>query len=166
MPRTSGGAGGGGGGGGGGGLLAVVSYAPSGGDNKTVASGTLTDLDTTNLTIPFTTAESGLGSTQVLVRLTGVYQTGGSGANYWGLHDHTSHAVVGHLYYLVNDAPAGDGWWTPSVPILVTGLTANTAYQFDWCADSGSGAMVLIKGITAIAGSPQGGPAVMEVLAA
>jgi hypothetical protein len=108
----------------------------------------------------------GQGSTKVLVRLSCTYQPGGGGSNYFGVADHTSGDVYGHLWNGIYDAIATDGWLPVVIPILITGLTPVTAYQVDWVGYSLSGGMVLVKGFTAVTGSPIGGPAVMEVLAA
>lgn len=145
-------------------LLTCIQYAPSTVTAYSSTSTTPVAVDSTNLTVSFTAPSSG----KVLVRLGGVYRwTAGSGA-YWGLVDHGTTTLRGSL--------TQPGWNVPnvllnySVPFLITGLTAGTAYQFDWawCVTSAASSQMWVQGsITTTSGgaNPQG-PAVMEVWSA
>jgi hypothetical protein len=158
--------------GGGGGLLACVQYAPA----VFQSYATFTDIpavvDSTDLTIAFTAPASG----KVLIRLTAVAQvldsTGQTG--YWCLMDHTTGAQVG-TSVLVETVTSGttaaaDVAWPFSIPILVTGLTPGSAYQYDWGFFEGShgpgGFHMYVQGGTGVLPTSYAGPAMMEVWAA
>jgi hypothetical protein len=160
MGRTSGGSGGGGGAG----LLGFKQYAPATIDQVTLNSSALTALDTTNLTVGFTTTATGGGSTSVIVTLSASCQPGTSTSSIFGLLDHTSHSqrgdsiTVGYEY-------GPEAWFYCTSVITITGLTANTAYQVDWAGYDSSGiGTVWIQGFTG-ASAPKAAPAVMQIYA-
>jgi hypothetical protein len=148
------------GGGGGGGLLGQAQYAPAVTAVKGVSSASLVAIDPTNLTVSFTTAKSGPGSTSVVCRASFVADTGSN--MILGFTDHTSLAARGEQSVL---STGSIGAVPVEIAILVTGLTANTAYQFDLAAAGPtSGAInVLIAGVGEL--NNKGGVVTLEVLA-
>lgn len=150
-----------------GGLLAVVSYAPAAQTPLNFGQAALAALDTTHLTIGFTTTKSGKGSTQVLVRLSGlIHPTANNDNPVWGLFTHNTTNQVGpagQVSYQASDTAAL--LWA-SIAILVTGLTPGTAYQYDWAAGSTTNPESQLFCGNATVGSSSMAPAVMEVIAA
>jgi len=154
--------GGTGGGGGSAAILASVQYAPA--VEVALSVTTLAVFDATNLTIAFTTATTDKGSTAVIVRLTGCVQNN-AGKAYWALLDHTAMTQVG-LTATVQDG-IGSSIEAISVAIIVTGLTPNTAYQYDWAGIGvGAATILYVQGATGAPSTPYAGLATMEVLAA
>jgi hypothetical protein len=155
--------------GGGGGLLASVQYAPATLATYNTKSATPAAVDATNLTVSFVAPASG----KVIVRLSAAGYTADNGVSLlFCLLDHTSHAQVGNT---------GLGCWgsvgvgqnyipTISVPILVTGLSPGTTYQYDWGymeSTGGSlGSSIFVIGVQGVPGTVYAGPATIEVLSA
>jgi len=158
------------------GLLARTSYAPA-----TVHTGTIivssTGLTAVNFatggdqSVTFTAPASG----NALVRLSAFVKGGAAAASstVFGLtsngHASSPGTVVGvtGLALLTPTATAADNGVHCSVPILVTGLTAATAYTLYFAASySGTATTLLAQGPTAATTVPTGAPLVMEVWAA
>jgi hypothetical protein len=149
----------GGSGSGGGGLLADVQYAPSVLASPSNAGG-IAAVDATHLTISFKAPTSG----NVLVRLTANQYTPAGGYAYWALLDHTAHTQVGDSVAVCGGVEVVS---VTSAVFLITGLTANTTYQYDWAfLGNGVTTTMYIQGATGIPGQPNAGPAVMEVWSA
>jgi hypothetical protein len=141
-------------------LLARVSYAPSTPVTYTAALGpNLVALDTTNLAITFTTAGSGPGSTEVVVRL----QAGVNGAArlYWGLTG-TGAPTTG--YQISNSLSNSQ---LASLDFPVTGLTPNTTYTWNFAAYASVASTATIAAGSAAAGALTSNayPASMKVFA-
>jgi hypothetical protein len=150
--------------GGGGGLMAVHQYAPSP-SVTLIESGSGAAIDSTNLTISFTTNATGAGSTSVIVTLSADEQVQALFQSWWVLVDHTTPATVyGHLAQ-TSFGTSDSEWRTITVPILVTGLTPSTAYQMDWAnCNTGGSCSLFVGGHTGFSPSgTQGGPALMQV---
>lgn len=163
MARTSGVSSGGSGGG----LLAVAQYAPSSRATYDLTS-TLAALDTTNMTVSFTTAASGNGSKHVLVKAYFSLNTTISGDTcYFGFFTHSTTTVVGGLSRFIGPNAANDTIFLPLViETYITGLTAGTAYQYDLAGYSANGdAVVYAQQLSAVA-SASAGPAIFEVYGA
>ncbi len=146
---------GGGGGSSAGTLLGRCFYAPNPSVSYAVTASTLTALDATNLKVSFTTAASGPGSTEVLVKL----QAGVSGTTilYFGL---TGTGAPASRYEVLSNGSPVSG----SVEFLVTGLTPNTAYTWDFAAATNTGTFNVYAGSgTGVAGGIF--PALMKVIA-
>ncbi len=130
------------GGGGGGGLLAIVSYIP-GGDGNYNATGTVTDVDATNLVVTFTAPASG----NVLIRFNAI-SNGSSGRGYNQPREGST-----NLGYKILASP--NGYLFSSTAHLVTGLSAGS-HTIKW------GFIVTIGGYSIYYG-PTYGPLVIEV---
>jgi hypothetical protein len=154
----------GGGSGGGVSLLEVVSYAPTTFTQKAFPTS-FAALDTTDLTIPFTTTASGKGSTQVLVRLSGNYEFSSGVSGYIGLLLHGGGGQIGYTSSLF-EAGASGPYVHVSVPILISSLTPSTDYQFDWGAVASSATSIYLDCYGSETPADNAGPAIMEVWAA
>lgn len=128
-------------GGGAAGLLATHQYAPSPRVDLNAAAISPI-IDSTNLTISFTTTASGLGSTQVLVRLQATVQVQAGYQSWWSVYDHTAGTIYGY-WQNVKYGTSSAEWNLETVDCLVTGLSASTSYQVDW-AGYGNGGNVTI----------------------
>lgn len=142
--------------GGGVGLIGLTQYHPAANIAISVTSTTFADVDATNLVVSFTAPPSG----KVLVRLSALFSTPGSGQNSWWNLRSGSSDVVDSEVYLSNIAASTASFFSPSVRI--SGLTPGTAYTWKWGAKNSGGSANLYVGRTASV--PQG-PAVMEVWA-
>lgn len=142
-------------------LLNSKSYAPAGAVTLNVASVTLVPLDVVNLTVPFTTAASGLGSTQVLVRVTA---SSAQAANLLiGIVNHTGGAQMGPAVTADGNGFGNAGCYA----FLITGLTPNTAYGIDLAAaGAAAGSTPVFVARNASAASQNAGPITIEVWAA
>lgn len=140
-------------------VLDVCRYAPSTAVVLPSGAGGLAAFDATHLTVAFTAPPSG----SVLVSLSACIEQQYSYDNFFGLADHTTHAQVGDAIHVSLDAAyVGQ----VEVTVLVAGLTAGAAYQWDFAgALAGSGTFSLY----AASGTPNtnrnGGPALMVVTA-
>jgi hypothetical protein len=145
--------------GGGGGLLACVQYGPASEAPYTIATGTLTAVDSTNLTVSFAAPASG----QVLIRLSAMLQATAGTSICFGLLDHTSHAQVGPISTAAYGSNA-----TVATPLLITGLTPATVYQYDWAWLVAQGGVSSVMPVQLSASTPTNiaAPATMEVWSA
>lgn len=152
----------------GGGLIASLQYAPGTKQSYTLsASGTLAALDSTHLSISFTSNTTGQGSTQVLVRFSGWSSAPASGEIFWGVFTHGSTQIGSSWQINVGPGSTGPSAYYSCDQLIA--VSANTAYQWDWgaCnAGTGSGSMVA-HGYTGTPGTASdAGPMVMEIWAA
>jgi hypothetical protein len=146
-------------------LLALTNYAPGPGATTYTLTSTPTSLDPTHLTVPFTTSASGLGSTQVIVRLSALQVVVSSGAHVlWGLFDHTTAATVGSASEVMFSETAEANY--TSLPIVVSSLSPSTAYQYDFAAYADAITCTIVVGVNHAWTTANAGPAVMEVWAA
>ena len=122
------------------------------GHTYSTASSTMAAIDTTNMTVSFTAL-----STQALVVLNAanVYNSSGTGNQVWALFSHGTTTVVGY-YVQVHTATTAAIEAIPipaTVSILVTGLTAGSAYQYDWAWGAATGTANLNTSTAAISGA-------------
>ena len=131
-------------------VIAAVTYNPGPGSTTYPAAfGSLTALDTTNLTISGKYPASG----NVRCRLQGnAYLPNGAGASgqQWGLLDHTTHSPVGPAVDTValNTAPGAEVSQSCYLEIPFSG-TPGATFQIDWAASSeafGSETYVVVGG--------------------
>lgn len=140
--------------GGAGELLGRTFYAPTTAVSYAITASSLTAVDTTNLSVGFTTNASGPGSTEVIARLT-------FGANIGTI------LAVGFIgtgaptesYNVGNNA----GSQEQSVEILVAGLTPNTAYSWDFAATVNTGTNTIYAGSNASGVGGSNYPVLMTV---
>jgi hypothetical protein len=133
--------------GGGGGLLAYLQY--TGTLTPSTSSGTLGDVDATNLKVTFTAPASG----NVLVRMQAFAQMSGSGYQVWGLRESTTNLTPTAVAGL-----SGSSGMQAHVDLIITGITAGShTYKWAWRAQT-STAQLFIDSVD--------GPGLMEVWAA
>jgi len=119
------------------GPLAVVEYGTSGfGTSYTISSATLAAVDSTNLTIAFTTKASGPGSTVVLVDIEAGYSGVAASIAYVALLNHVGGAQQG--FTKVVDVSLSATVIIIATRFRVSGLSASTSYQFDLAASKGA----------------------------
>lgn len=139
-------------------LIGYIQYEPSSEVTYNNSGASFAAYDATNLSVSFVAPTSGT----VLVRLTARCQVT-SGYGYFGLLDHTSHSQYADSAMVTGNI-SGSPIQTFSVPIVVSGLTAGTTYQFDW-AGLGTGLNLFVQGAAGAPGTAYAGPAIMEVWA-
>ena len=139
--------------------LAVVTYAPTSLATYSITTTTFAAIDSTNLTISFTTNAAGAGSTVVLVRLYN-YNNSGTGSGLWCILNHSGGAQLGFGQILANGNAFATSW---AVCLRISGLTASTSYQFDWGARVSSGTMTFYSQGVTNAASVSACPSIMEV---
>lgn len=149
-------------------VLGAKFYYPTTAANYTIGSSTLAAIDTTNLTVSFTAI-----GTQVLVELevTSAWYTAPTAGDAIGfaLFAHGTSTQVGTSVTAVQATSTSTAGVHCRVRVLVTGLTAGTAYQYDWAWARTGSATPLISILATSASTftnAQAGGAVMRVLAA
>lgn len=145
------------------GVLAVAQYAPAAQTSLPVGSS-FGPISSANLTVEFTTTSSGKGSSQVLVELTGLYETEGDTGCYIGLTNHTGGATMGYWWQPL-DFTSATPYLSLMIPVLVTGLSPSTAYQVDWAGVGTTSTKTALLCIGQTSASAEGSPAIMKVLA-
>jgi hypothetical protein len=145
----------------GGGLLAVVCYKPGSYAHPNLSTSAVSPIDNTNLTIPFTTAASGKGSTQVLARVSGYLTTTAADDPVMGFALHAGGNALGSLFN-VGQVAGGAAAFTGAV--VIGSLTAATPYQFDLVGMANSTCTLQMVGQTT--GTSGAGPCTLEIWAA
>ena len=131
------------------------------------ATTTLTAIDTTNMTVSFTTI-----SDAVLVQLHADYpfNSSGTGNQVWGLFSHGGSTQVGyHVYAHGASTSAIDAVALPvTCEILVTGLVSGNTYQYDWAWASTAGNLGMNTGsaTSGVVTTSDYGAATMKVFSA
>jgi hypothetical protein len=131
-----------GGGGGGAALLAVHAYTPgSTATGYTTSSATFSDVDATNLALTFTTKATGLGSAQVLIRMSAYGRCDSTNqAALWGIDDSVAGQIVASQINMTGD---GNNLRL-NYEFLYTGLSPNTTYTVKWAFAVGGGSVARI----------------------
>ncbi len=131
-------------------ILALKVYRP-GSDTQTynVTSGTLADIDATNLAVTFTAPASG----NVIVRVTATIHQASGVNNFFGLRESTT--ILAPVQLVTASASAV----AVSVPLYVSGISAGS-HTYKWAgSQDGAGAIAMF-------GGPTFGAFTMEVVAA
>lgn len=145
-------------------LLNWIQYAPAPRVLFNPLPTSLTALDTTNITLPFTTTSS--GKVKIVAKALGIDATSSSNEApiNLALLDHTSHSQIGFTIagvYAANNLEVGVYM---DAAFYLT-LTANTSYQFDLAASTPAAGTGIISaaGLTGTMDSTNvGSPIVME----
>lgn len=125
----------------------TTQYAPSTNQDKAVPSGSLADVDATNLSVHFFAPPSG----KVLVRLSGFLSMSGSTAVYWA----GTHGATTYFTQRVVDQQFTGRVETTRV---ISGLTAGSEITLKWQHNAGAGSTATLK-----LDNPYGYDAVMSV---
>lgn len=151
----------------GGGVIASLQYAPGTKSTYTISnSATLAAIDSTHLSIGFTSNATGLGSTQVLVRLSAWASCPTSSNLYWAIFTHGG-SQLGSTWQMNVGIGSGSASLSYSAAQIIP-VSASTAYTWDWYAtNNGASSTMAAHSYTAAPGAGQdAGPMVMEIWAA
>jgi hypothetical protein len=148
-------------------LLGSVQYAPGTKASYTLTSGgSLAAIDSTHATVSFKATASGLGSTQVLVRLGAMVTVPAtSGQIYWGVFTHGS-TQIGNSQMMCLDATTGYDLWFCAAQIIAVSASTNYQWDFAACNVGATNATMYAHGYTGQPGGHDAGPLTMEVWAA
>jgi hypothetical protein len=146
--------------------IGFTRYAPTSSYSKTISSSTGAAIDSTNLTVSFTAI-----SAQVLVELAAtVGFFSGYGTIGFALYTHSTTTQMGNWGNVITTTAANEVTIPVTCRIYVSGLTAGTAYQWDWgwAVAGGSSPTALLVSLAAAGASFAGtdyGEIYMRVLA-